>query len=65
MHGGFVMTEIERAQAAIRRCEAKLAAVSDELSRYYYRCCVAGWRRWLAKLEAMGRRSAPGEGLLA
>jgi hypothetical protein len=39
------MTEIEQARAAIKRCQAKLAAAGDELSRYYYRCCMVGWQR--------------------
>lgn len=45
-----VMSEIDRTQAAIERCEAKLAAARDELSRYYYRQCLVGHRAWLAKL---------------
>ena len=31
------MTEKERVEAAIQRCEQKLAAAGDELSRFYYR----------------------------
>jgi len=44
------MTEKERVTAAIQRIEAKLAAASDEDSRFYYRACLVGWRQHLARL---------------
>ncbi len=44
------MSERERVIAAIARCEAKLASAGDEMSRYYYRCCLVGWRQHLARL---------------
>jgi len=46
-----IPSEIERVKAAIKRCETKRDAVSDEASKYYYTCCLVGWRDWLAKLE--------------
>jgi hypothetical protein len=46
------MTERDRVLAAIARIEAKLAAATDEPSRYYYRCCLAGWRAHLKRLGA-------------
>jgi hypothetical protein len=45
------MTEKERVIAAIARIEAKLAAAGDDLSRFYYRACLVGWRQHLARLE--------------
>jgi hypothetical protein len=44
------MTEKERIEATILRLEAKMAATRDEPSRYYYRCCLIGWRAMLARL---------------
>jgi hypothetical protein len=46
------MTELEWVRRAIRRCEEKLAAAGDELSRYYYRCCIVGHEAHLRKLLA-------------
>ncbi len=45
------MTEKERVTAAIAKCEAKLAAATDEPSRFYYRQCLVGWRQHLARLQ--------------
>jgi len=47
---GFGVTEKEQVLAAIARIEAKLAAATDESSRYYYRMCLVGWRQHLARL---------------
>ena len=46
------LTEAEQCRRAIARCEEKRDAAGDEASRYYYRCCLVGWRAWLAKVEA-------------
>lgn len=45
------MTERDWVLAAIARCEVKLAAQTDELSRYYYRCCIIGHKAHLARLS--------------
>jgi hypothetical protein len=44
------MTEKERVLQAIARIGAKMAAVTDEPSRYYYRMCLVGWRQHLVRL---------------
>ena len=44
------MTEKERVLAAIKRCEAKRDAQTDELSKWYYAMCLIGWRAHLARL---------------
>lgn len=49
-HTKTCMSERERVLAAIARIEAKLAAVTDEPSRFYYRQCLIGWRQHLARL---------------
>jgi len=44
------LTEKERVQAAIKRCEAKRDQQTDPLSKRYYELCLVGWRQHLARL---------------
>jgi hypothetical protein len=52
------MTEINHARAMIARCEAKRDAATDSECRRYYELCIAGWQRWLEKVE---QENAPGD----
>jgi hypothetical protein len=45
------MMGIERAKAMIACIETKRDAASDPESQRYYELCIAGWQRWLGKLE--------------
>lgn len=41
--------------ATIAALRAKLRATTDEASKAYYRLCIAGWERWLKKIERATR----------
>ncbi len=45
------MTEKERVEAAILRCEQKRDAAKDPASKWYYEQCIIGHKLHLARLE--------------
>jgi len=46
------VSEVERIEQTIARLEAKRDAAGDELSKWYYQQCLAGWRRELARIAS-------------